>query len=141
MFVFSKGCPSIFASRIRIVGYSIFNVKHCRERKKERFFVSKFSGSCQLALVTTANLHFKKAKQHYKCLAKNVSCRKIVPFATIPIPKPTQQTKVSEIFFLMLLQNKQGILNLCQNNSKHLTACFQCHLINRLIFNQRGNEH
>jgi hypothetical protein len=38
MFAFSKGCPLIFALRIEIVSYSIFNVKHCKERKKNESF-------------------------------------------------------------------------------------------------------
>jgi hypothetical protein len=63
MFVFHKGCPLIFASRIGIVSHFIFNVKHCKERKKQRLFVYKPQVSCQRALITTVNLHFKKAKQ------------------------------------------------------------------------------
>jgi hypothetical protein len=34
-----------------------------RKIKTERFFVYKFWVSCQHALITTVNLHFKKAKQ------------------------------------------------------------------------------
>jgi hypothetical protein len=63
MFAFHKGCPLIFASRIGIVSHFIFNVKHCKERKKQRLFVYKPQVSCQRALITTVNLHFKKAKQ------------------------------------------------------------------------------
>jgi hypothetical protein len=42
MFVFSKGCPQIFASRIGIVSYFIFNVKLCEERKKGDFLFLNF---------------------------------------------------------------------------------------------------
>jgi hypothetical protein len=44
--------------RIGIVSYLIFNVKHCKERKKQKDLYS-----CQHALVTTVNLQFQKAKQ------------------------------------------------------------------------------
>jgi hypothetical protein len=37
MFVFSKGCPWIFALKIRIVTYSIFDVK---QKKKEKKFLA-----------------------------------------------------------------------------------------------------
>jgi hypothetical protein len=42
------------------LSYFIFNVKHCKGRKKERFFASKFLVSCQHGPI---NLRFKKAQQ------------------------------------------------------------------------------
>jgi hypothetical protein len=42
MFVFSKGCPWIFALKIRIVTYSIFDVKIAKKEKREKIFGSKF---------------------------------------------------------------------------------------------------
>jgi hypothetical protein len=48
----------LLGRRIGIVSYLIFNVKHCKERKKQKDLYS-----CQHALVTTVNLQFQKAKQ------------------------------------------------------------------------------
>jgi hypothetical protein len=47
----------------RIIDYSIFNVKHYKERKKPKIFCLYILGYRQHALITTVNLHFKKAIQ------------------------------------------------------------------------------
>jgi hypothetical protein len=47
-----------------IVSYSIFHVKHCKERKnRNTFLFINFRLAVKHALITTVNLHFKKAKQ------------------------------------------------------------------------------
>jgi hypothetical protein len=42
MFVFSKGSPQIFASRIEIVKLFYFQCKTLQRKKKKNFFGSKF---------------------------------------------------------------------------------------------------
>jgi hypothetical protein len=60
MFVFSKGSPYIFASRIGIVKLSIFNVKHYKKRK--------ISLDLNFRLAVSMLLLIYALKKHNNCL-------------------------------------------------------------------------